>query len=64
LEHLLILGRVTSGLGGASILKAAREVLEVEFPVLSGAIRFHLPDERQKRHGQSIAAASLSAIPK
>ncbi|MCS1410029.1 MAG: hypothetical protein M2R45_03217 [Verrucomicrobia subdivision 3 bacterium] len=62
LEHLLILGRVTSGEGGGLILKAAREVLDLEFPEISEAIQFHLPDEKQKRHGQAIAVASLPAI--
>ena len=62
LEHLLILGRVTSGAGGEVILKAAREVLDTEFPELSPSIEFHIPDEKQKRHGQAVAAASLAAI--
>ena len=59
LENLLILGRVTSGRGGDIILAQAKEVLRVEFPELSGKIAFHIPDEKDKRHGQAIAAASL-----
>jgi len=59
LENLLILGRVTSGHGGDIILAQAKEVLRVEFPELSGKIAFHIPDEKDKRHGQAIAAASL-----
>jgi len=63
-RHLLILGRVTSGPGGDVILKGAREVLEVEFPELARRIALHTPDEKEKRHGQAIAAASLPTLPK
>lgn len=62
LKHVLILGRVTSGAGGDLILRNAREVLEAEFPDLAAGIRFHMPDEKEKRHGQAIAAASLPSI--
>jgi predicted NBD/HSP70 family sugar kinase len=61
-EHLLILGRVTSGAGGDLIISGAREVLRVEFPELAAKIAFHIPDEKEKRHGQSIAAASLPRL--
>ncbi len=61
MEHLLILGRVTSGEGGDVILSEARRVLDLEFPTLSAGLKFHLPDEKEKRHGQAIAAASLPA---
>ncbi len=60
--HVLILGRVTSGSGGDVILGAAGDVLGAEFPELAGRIRFHMPDEKDKRHGQAIAAASLPAL--
>jgi predicted NBD/HSP70 family sugar kinase len=63
-RHLLILGRVTSGPGGDIILNQARRVLAQEFPELAGAISFHVPDEKQKRHGQAMAAASLPVIPR
>src|SRR6266850_4828959 len=62
LENILILGRVTSGPGGEVILAGAREVLEVEFPELTDQVRFHIPDEKEKRHGQAVAAASLPRI--
>ncbi len=62
LRHLLILGRVTSGAGGERILEQARAVLDREFESLSRQIAFHIPDEKQKRHGQAIAAASLAAL--
>ena len=56
---MLVLGRVTSGSGGDDIVRGAREVLEVEFPELASRVAFHVPDEKEKRHGQAIAAASL-----
>jgi predicted NBD/HSP70 family sugar kinase len=62
LRHVLVLGRVTSGTGGDDIVHGAREVLEVEFPHLAQRIAIHVPDEKQKRHGQAIAAASLPDI--
>jgi hypothetical protein len=52
---------VTTGRGGDVILRRAKEVLRVEFPELAGRIAFHVPDEKDKRHGQAIAAASLPA---
>lgn len=57
LENVMILGRVTSGTGCDIILKLAREVLKTQFPELK--IELHTPDERMKRVGQSVAAASL-----
>ncbi len=59
LENVLILGRVTSGAGGDVIIEGAKDVLKAEFPELVGKIAFHIPDEKQKRHGQAVAAASL-----
>ena len=62
IKHVLILGRCTSGQGGTLILEGARAVLEAEFPALAGQIQLHLPDEKTRRVGQSIAAASLPEI--
>jgi predicted NBD/HSP70 family sugar kinase len=62
LRHVLILGRCTSGLGGPLILEGADKVLQTEFPELAAQIRIHLPDEKSRRVGQSIAAASLPAL--
>ncbi len=61
-ENLLIMGRVTTGEGGSIIIDKANEVLKAEFPELK--INLVVPDEKDKRHGQAIAAASLPAIPK
>ena len=62
LKHVLILGRCTSGKGGPLILEGANEVLKAEFPELASQINIQLPDEKSRRVGQSIAAASLPAI--
>ena len=61
IKHVLILGRVTSGEGGNLILAKANEVLSKEFPELN-SIQLHLPDESNRRVGQSIAAASLPKL--
>jgi hypothetical protein len=53
---------VTSGPGGDDIVQGARQVLDEEFPDLASRITFHVPDEKDKRHGQAIAAASLPSI--
>jgi predicted NBD/HSP70 family sugar kinase len=58
-DHLLLLGRVTTGPGGEAIEARAREVLAAEGPGPAEAIRFHSVSERDKRHGQAVAAASL-----
>jgi predicted NBD/HSP70 family sugar kinase len=56
-----VLGRVMTGVGGDLILNTASMVLKAEFPETAERIRFHIPDETEKRHGQAIAAASLPA---
>ncbi len=61
-KHVLILGRCTSGQGGPLILQGANEVLQAEFPELAARLAVHLPDEKSRRVGQAIAAASLPAI--
>jgi predicted NBD/HSP70 family sugar kinase len=60
-KHVLVLGRVTSGVGGEIIVRTAENVLSAEFAELT--IQLHVPDEKMKRVGQSVAAASLPQIP-
>lgn len=62
IKHILILGRVTSGNGGEIILETAKKVLAAEFPEIARKINLQMPDEKNKRVGQSIAAASLPEI--
>jgi len=59
IRHVIILGRCTSGAGGALLLEEANRVLAHEFPFLDSKITVQLPDEKSRRVGQSIAAASL-----
>ena len=59
-QHLLVLGRVTTGQGGVVIIREAQRVLREQFSDLK--IAFHMPDEKEKRHGQAIAAASLPRL--
>lgn len=58
----LILGRVTTGPGGEILLDTARQVLARVFPELAGRVQLHLPDEKNRRVGQAVAAASLPAL--
>jgi predicted NBD/HSP70 family sugar kinase len=62
LKHVLILGRCTSGTGGTLILEGAGQVLTSEFGEIADRVNIQLPDEKSRRIGQSIAAASLPAI--
>ncbi|MGA1336966.1 MAG: ROK family protein [Opitutales bacterium] len=57
---LLIMGRVTSGQGGSVIIEHAQAVLRDEFPELR--IDLVVPSEKDKRHGQAVAAASLPSL--
>lgn len=62
IKHVLIMGRVTSGEGGVILLNKAKEVIENEFPELAKKCSLHIPDEKARRVGQSVAAASLPEI--
>jgi predicted NBD/HSP70 family sugar kinase len=63
-RHVLILGRVTTGKGGDIVLDKAREVLNSEFPAVAKKIALHVPDEKSRRVGQAVAAASLPEVKK
>ena len=60
INHVLLMGRVTSGKGGDIVLAKAQEVLRAEYPQLK--IQVNLPDEKSRRVGQSVAAASLPSL--
>ena len=60
INHVLLMGRVTSGEGGDLVLAKAQEVLRTEYPQLK--MQVNLPDEKSRRVGQSVAAASLPQI--
>ena len=59
LEHLIVLGRVMSGHGGEVIMKTCKQVLAADYPALASSVNVMLPDEKMRRVGQSVAAASL-----
>ncbi len=63
IKHVLLLGRVVSGKGGNTIISRARKVLYKEFPEMARTV-LHMPDDLNRRVGQSIAAASLPTIKK
>ena len=56
---LRALGRILKPKGGAVMLDTARKVLRVDFPELAARVDLLMPSEKDKRHGQAIAAASL-----
>ncbi len=60
IKHMLLLGRVMGGKGGDVILATCKEVLAEEYPEFA-ELDVGLPDENNRRVGQSIAAASLPA---
>lgn len=60
IAHVLLLGRVMSGEGGELVMEEARRTLSEEYPDVS--MELHLPDEKIRRVGQSVAAASLPKI--
>lgn len=64
IDRMLVLGRVTSGSGGPILVEKAEEVLRTEFPELASRIQLSLPDEKMRRVGQAVAAASLPVLRK
>ena len=61
-QNLMILGRVTSGLGGSIILETAKMGLEAIDPVLAEQVEIFMPDEKARRLGQSVAAAQIPVV--
>ena len=58
-EHMIVLGRVMSGKGGDTILAECKRIMAQEYPKLAAKMVVMLPDEKTRRVGQSVAAASL-----
>ena len=58
IDHVLLLGRVTAGMGGTILLESCKKTLK------EAGLHFDidLPDEKSRRVGQSIAAASLPKL--
>jgi hypothetical protein len=61
---MMILGRVTSGLGGEVILETAKTLLKDAYPEWAEKIDIFMPDEKARRLGQSVAAAQIPVIKK
>ena len=63
-RYVLLLGRVMSGKGGDLLLEKCQQVLNDEYPEAAAAFKLTLPDEKFRRVGQSMAAASLPEMKK
>ncbi len=63
-RQVLILGRVTTGKGGDIVIEKANAVLKAEFPEVAAKIELKVPDEKSRRVGQAVAAASLPSLKK
>lgn len=63
-SNMMILGRVTSGLGGCVILETAKAMLKDVYPEWGEKIDIFMPDEKARRLGQSVAAAQIPVIRK
>jgi len=61
-DDILLLGRVTSGNGGDVVVSCARDVMQSEFPDLANRLTINMPDEKSRRVGQAVAAASLPKL--
>ena len=59
-ETAVVMGRVTSGIGGDIIVREANSILSEVFPELGMTVA--VPDDTMRRHGQAAAAATLPEI--
>ena len=62
MDYMMLMGRVMSGKGGDTILKVCNDILAEEYPALAAKCKVTLPDEKMRRVGQAVAAASLPKI--
>lgn len=60
MKNILLMGRAVSGRGGDLMLGEARRVLLDEYPDI--AVGIELPDEKMRRVGQAVTAASLPRL--
>lgn len=61
-RHVLVLGRVLTGRGGDIIVRQAAHVLAEDFPETAERVTIHVLDEKSRRIGQAVAAASLPVL--
>ena len=62
IDYMMLMGRVMSGKGGDTILKVCNDILADEYPELAKKCAVMLPDEKMRRVGKSVAAASLPKL--
>lgn len=58
-QYVLLLGKVMLGAGGDMIFNGTQKVLAEEYPEIASQIVISLPEENERRVGQTTAAASL-----
>jgi predicted NBD/HSP70 family sugar kinase len=58
-RNVLLLGRVLTGKGGEIIIERSRKVYGKLDPKRAAQISIQVPDEKSRRVGQAVAAASL-----
>lgn len=63
-NDVLVLGRVTSGRGGEILMAAAHCVLQDLYGESGAPFNVRVPDEKSRRVGQAVAAASLPPLAK
>lgn len=61
-KKLVVFGRVMSGKGGDIIVDRAKMILRSEFPEIYKKVQLTTPDEKFRRVGQAVAAASLPEL--
>lgn len=61
-RNLIVLGRVASGVGGDIIISECKRVLAEEYTDINEKLNVMLPDEKFRRVGQAMAAASLPEV--
>ena len=62
LDYMMLMGGVMSGMGGDTFLRVCNDILAEEYPALAAKCKVTLPDEKMRRVGQAVAAASLPKI--
>jgi ABC-type sulfate transport system substrate-binding protein len=68
MEHVVLFGRVTTGIAGEIILDIAKQVLNEKFKNVAPKVQLHLPVVQKmdanisREFGQAIAAAYLSSM--
>lgn len=62
ISKMMVFGRVLSGKGGDRIIEVAQNILQEQFPRVAAQVNLSVPDEKFRRVGQAVAAASLPEL--